>query len=304
MLRPHRADWTILLHIMRRSVPVLLLLLLSIVLPLLGSCSPRREREVRVFAASSLLEPLEAAVREYRRRGAEGPEILLTFAGSQELASQISEGAPADLFLSADERQLHRLQQADIVDEGAEVPLFNNEIVLVLHAAPSSPGAPESQSTGDGRFPAAWLATPAARILMADPAVPLGSYVEEYLNAAVNGGVLLKGQVESIRNNTVSYEPSARLVTVKLAMGAGNGAFLYRSDANALLREHTDREFHIHALEAAPEARYLAVLLPRGRAKKEAREFLHFLSSSKEGGAHFLAHGMSPVDSAGVANVQ
>ena len=137
---------------------------------LLASCGQDRAepRPLVVLAASSLQEALDAAADGWARRG--HPRPVLAFAASSALARQIERGAPADLFLSADEQWMDAAEAAGALRPGTRRDLLTNRIVLV---------APASSAAQAGLPDAAGLvaALGNSRLAMADPdAVPAGKY--------------------------------------------------------------------------------------------------------------------------------
>ena len=128
-----------------------------------------------VLAAASLQESLTAAGDAWAARHHEKP--VLSFAASSALARQIDSGAPADLFISADEPWMDDVQKNGMVRPGTRVSFLANRLVLV---APAGKGARLTIGRG---FPLA-RALGAGRLAMADPdAVPAGKYGRAALTA-------------------------------------------------------------------------------------------------------------------------
>jgi len=128
-----------------------------------------------VLAAASLQESLTAAGDAWAARRHEKP--VLSFAASSALARQIDSGAPADLFISADEPWMDDVQKNGMVRPGTRVSFLANRLVLV---APAGKGARLTIGRG---FPLA-RALGTGRLAMADPdAVPAGKYGRAALTA-------------------------------------------------------------------------------------------------------------------------
>src|SRR5207237_4856256 len=125
-------------------------------------------RNVLVFAAASLKNALDAIADDWRRET--GKHATISYAASSTLAKQIENGAPADLFISADQDWMDYLQQRKLIDPKSRTDLLGNSLVLIAPASTGSstnigPGFPLAQLLGDGR------------LAMADPAaVPAGRY--------------------------------------------------------------------------------------------------------------------------------
>ena len=117
-------------------------------------------QELTVFAASSLTEAFEEIVAAFEAQN-EGVDVLLNFDGSSTLALQITQGAPADVFASANEAQMQR-----VVKEGlAQMPqtFAGNRLVVIV------PEDVEINSLEE-------LANEARLIVLAAPEVPVGKY--------------------------------------------------------------------------------------------------------------------------------
>lgn len=140
------------------------------------ACAPRRPvgpRPVDLFAAASLREVLDAAIAQYRARS--GRTVRATYAGSAQLARQIAGGAPADVFIPADEAWMDWLDQRGLIVGQARRRLAANRLVVI---------APASASAGPVDLTAArdLLARLGdGRLAMAQPAVPAGRYGQQAL---------------------------------------------------------------------------------------------------------------------------
>jgi molybdate transport system substrate-binding protein len=131
--------------------------------------------ETVVFAAASLKNALDDAVAAYGRAG--GGKIAVSYAASSALAQQIENGAPADIFISADLDWMDYAQQHDLIEPATRSNLLGNRLVLIAPASSAvtvdiKPGFPLAALLGDGR------------LAMADPnAVPAGKYGKAALEA-------------------------------------------------------------------------------------------------------------------------
>jgi molybdate transport system substrate-binding protein len=137
---------------------------------LLAGARETSAASVTVFAAASLTDSLEKIAAQYERETHD--KIVFNFAGSSLLARQIEEGAPADIFFSADEAQMDRLQNKGLILAGTRQSRLSNLLVIIVAADSSlSIAAPRD------------LAKPSvSRVALADPqAVPAGVYAREFL---------------------------------------------------------------------------------------------------------------------------
>jgi molybdate transport system substrate-binding protein len=125
--------------------------------------------DVKVFAAASLTDVLQAIAKDYEAKG--GAQISFNFAGSNVLARQIEQGAPADIFFSADEAQMNAVARAHLLVGKAQILLSNTLVIIAPKDSPLT------------NFQPADLVKPTiARIALADPqTVPAGVYSKAYL---------------------------------------------------------------------------------------------------------------------------
>jgi molybdate transport system substrate-binding protein len=133
-----------------------------------GLATAARADDVLVFAAASLQNALDDAAAAFHSKTGDGTKI--SYAASSALAKQIENGAPADLFISADLDWMNYLGQKKLIEDGTRANLLGNKLVLVAPAASNAqveikPGFALASLLGGGR------------LAMADPAsVPAGKY--------------------------------------------------------------------------------------------------------------------------------
>jgi molybdate transport system substrate-binding protein len=157
-----------------------------------------------VLGASSLTE----AVTEYGE-GFEGATVKPSFAGSDELAAQIQQGAKADVFASADIEYPEELFREGLVEEPQVFAA--NELVIAV------PEGSDITSLAD-------LTKPGVKLVIGDPSVPVGSYTRTVL------GRLPKAEREAIEANVVSEETEVASIVAKLEGGAADAGLVYVTD--------------------------------------------------------------------------
>jgi len=143
---------------------------------LLGLLAPAgaRAQDLTVFAAASLTNALTDVCAAWARQG--HPMPRLSFAASSTLARQIEQGAPANIFASADERWMDDLARHDAIVPQTRRDLLRNDLVLIVPAS-----APRHVTIGPG-FDLAGLLGPTGRLATGDPAhVPVGIYAKQAL---------------------------------------------------------------------------------------------------------------------------
>ncbi|MFE8598371.1 molybdate ABC transporter substrate-binding protein [Archangium violaceum] len=176
--------------------------------------APVQEDRLVVFAAASLRDAFTAMGEEFKRTHP-GVELTFNFAGTQELRTQLENGAAVDVFASADQRHMDELVRASRVQ--GPVVFARNEPVLIV--------ARESAATlkGLGDLPGA------DRIVIGVPEVPIGRYTLQILDKASAAlGPDFRSRVEG---KVVSRELNVRQVLAKVSLGEAQAGFVYRTDA-------------------------------------------------------------------------
>lgn len=228
---------------------------------------------VVVFAAASLANVLDAAAHEHERAG--GAKVLLNVGASNSQARQIVNGAPADVFCSADEAQMDVVERAGKIAPGTRVVLAFNRLVVVVPKAPSPPRGSGAASARLGGI-AELLEDRFRRIAVGDPkAVPVGVYTHEYLERA---GIWTQIQPRLV--------PTLNVRAALAAVEAGNAdaAFVYATDAP--LAPHAVVAFDV-PVDQMPAIVYPGAVVTAGRSAAGGRQFLAFLE--REPGRAILA---------------
>jgi len=172
------------------------------------------EDELVVFAAASLRDAFTAVGEDFERAHP-GSTITFNFAGTQELRTQVEQGAPADVFASADQRHMEALVTAGRV--ATPVRFARNELVLVV-----------AREAADRIRAFADLPT-CARIVIGAPEVPIGRYTLQVLDRA--GPHLGAAFRERVLAHVVSRELNVRQVLTKVRLGEAEAGVVYRTDA-------------------------------------------------------------------------
>ena len=209
---------------------------------------------ITVSAAVSLTDALTAIADDFAHRGM--GTVHFNFAASNVLARQIVDGAPVDVFISADEAQMDVVSAAHLVKDGSRVPLLRNQLAVVV---PSD--RPRTlKSIRD-------LADPAfKRIAIGDPAaVPAGVYAKQYLEA--------QGLWNAIEPRVVPAG-SVRLALAAVETGAADAAIVYRTDARISL--HATVAWVVAAADG-PRIVYPGAIIRTSKSADEAQRFLDYL---------------------------
>ena len=244
-----------------------LLFLLPLLALLLAACGGGSDRPtLTVFAAASLSDVFEQAAERFEQQ--EDVRVRFAFGGSQRLRLQLEQGAQADIFASADDRQMQRLIDAGLVDavlgedsqsEGLPVNFAANALVLIVPT-----GSPLSGL--EDLFGADGLPRDGLRLVVAAPEVPAGRLTR----------AILEERGESVLlDAVVSEEDNVRAVLTKVTIGEADAGFVYASDARSAVADV--RAFD---LGSALRNRYQAAPLADADQPDLAARFLAFLQQS------------------------
>ncbi len=220
----------------------------------LASCGGDGDERVTVFAAASLSDAFEALAADAR----------FNFAGSDDLATQLREGADADVYASADPAHARALHAEGIVER--PLRLVSNHVVVIVPA-----GNPARiRSLLD-------LARPGLKLVIAAPGVPAGDYAREALAHTDEGPEVLE--------NVVSEEDDVKGVVGKVALGEADAGFAYRTD----VAPARGRVEEVRAIGALARADYAIAIVRDGDAG-DAEAFLARVFAA-EGRRAFLRAG-------------
>ena len=219
--------------------------------------------ELRVAAAASLAESVKEVGAAYEK--AHGTKITPVLAASNVLARQIEEGAPIDLFISADEANMEKVEKAKLVQDVAK--LLTNSLVIVV------PNDSDSKVAGG-----ADLAN-FKRISIGDPAaVPAGVYAKTWLTS--------QNLWESIGPKCVGSE-NVRAALATVESGNADAAIVYKTDA--AVSKKVKIAWTVPAGEA-PAIIYPVAVCAATKQADEAKKFADFLKS-EEASKIFTARG-------------
>ncbi|NIJ38023.1 molybdate transport system substrate-binding protein [Sphingopyxis panaciterrae] len=238
---------------------------------LLAPAALAAERGPVVLAAASLQESLTEAADAWAARG--HPKPVLSFAASSALARQVIAGAPADLFLSADEEWMDAVAKAGLLRAGTRTTLLGNRLVLI------APAASKLRLTPARGFPIG-RALGAGRLALADPAaVPAGKYAKAALTHL--------GVWQAVASKVAPAE-NVRAAMALVERGAAPLGIVYATDAKA---SRAVRIVGTFPAASHPPIRYPVAVLKASR-HRDAAGFRAFLLS-KPGRAIFARHGFS-----------
>ncbi|MEV7663386.1 molybdate ABC transporter substrate-binding protein [Paenarthrobacter sp. NPDC089316] len=166
--------------------------------------------EITVFAAASLKASFTQLAKDFEAANP-GTKVKLSFAGSSDLATQIAQGAPADVFASADTKNMAKLADAGLL-EGSATNFASN--VLEIAVPPSNPASITSFAD---------LAKPDVKVVTCASQVPCGAATDavEKASGTTLSPVSEESSVTDVLGKVVSGEADAGLVYVTDVKGAG-----------------------------------------------------------------------------------
>jgi molybdate transport system substrate-binding protein len=170
-----------------------------------------------IFAASSLTDAFKEVETAFEAAHP-GVDVVYSFGSSSILATQLKEGAPADIFASANNSQMNVAQDAKRI-AGAPRTFAKNRLVLIV---PSDNPA-KIVSLKD-------LAKPGIKLVVAAPKVPVRDYTDAMLNKLVNVPGYGEDYKAAVIKNFVSEEDNVRQVSAKVSLGEADAGIVYRSD--------------------------------------------------------------------------
>jgi molybdate transport system substrate-binding protein len=227
---------------MRRLV-VVVGALLVVGLPHLAQARPAASPRLTILAASSLTEVFPRIDRR----------AAYSFAGSNQLALQLEQGAPADLFASASPTFTQRLYRKRLVEK----PRTFASNALVLAVPQSNPAGLGSVFDLRGRN---------VKLVIGTAAVPIGTYTRQ---------VLQKLGLTDVLSKVVSEEPDVKSIVGKLALGEADAGFVYRTDVRAAGGRL--KAIRIPA-RGQPEVRYEIAVVRSSRHGAAARGWIRTLT--------------------------
>jgi molybdate transport system substrate-binding protein len=224
-----------------KRAPLAVAAMLALALPT-GSAPATR---ITVYAASSLtgVFPRIAGAPRY------------SFAGSDQLAAQIRQGAPADVFASASPKQTELLSQDGLLRKPV-VFATNKLIVIVPRANPAG-----IHSVYD-------LRRRGVKVIVGAPTVPVGAYTRQVLDTL--------GITAAVISNVVDQEPDVKGIVAKIALGEGDAGFVYKTDARPVQKRVTTIAIPVWA---QPPIRYEIGILKASSHRAAGAAFIKRVTS-------------------------
>lgn len=177
--------------------------------------------QINVFAASSLTDAFGEMKESFEEQHS-GAEVRLNFAGSSTLLTQLQQGAPADVFASADEEKMDTAVEDGLVEDPQD--FVTNELVVIV---------PEGNPARIEQLE--YLARPGLRLVLAEESVPVARYTQQVLEKA--NAQYGPDFAQRVLSNIASREVDVKAAANRVSVGDADATFVYRSDITPDLEE-------------------------------------------------------------------
>lgn len=194
--------------------------------PALSAAGPKISGNLTVFAAASLIEAF-TEMKKMIEAANPGTTITLNFAGSSNLRTQLTQGASADVFASADAPNMNQVVQAGDID-GQTKDFVQNRLVVVLPK--NNPG--QISNLKD-------LAKPGLKLVLAQEQVPVGNYARQALDKLSADPAYGAGFKSKVLANLASNELNVKEVVAKVQLGEADAGIVYASDVTPSVQAAT-----------------------------------------------------------------
>ncbi|MES2308365.1 MAG: molybdate ABC transporter substrate-binding protein [Verrucomicrobiota bacterium] len=212
--------------------------------------------EISLYAAASLKNALREIAEDWQKTSPHS--IHFNFESSGTLARQISEGAPADIFFSADESKMDFLEKKGLIQNETRKSLLSNQLAIIVPL----------HSSFKGTDPRDLLAL--SKIALGETqTVPAGAYAREYL--------IQKNLWNSLQSKIIPCE-NVRAVQAAVQSENADAGIVYKTDA--MISSSIKIAFLVPCNEG-PRISYPIAVVQSAKSKKAAEEFIHFLSTRR-----------------------
>jgi molybdate transport system substrate-binding protein len=237
---------------------ILVLGWLMLGMPLVQAASVLGDQELTVSAAASLTNAFQEIGQRFEQQHS-GTKVIFNFAASGPLLQQIAQGAPVDVFASADQKTMNQAQKKGLIVQDSRKNFVSNTLVLIVPQ--------DSKLTLTGPKD---LAVPQVkRVAVGNPAsVPVGRYTQDALTGA--------GLWESLQPKLIMGE-SVRQVLDYVSRGEVDGGFVYATDA-AIAKGKVKT---VGEVKGHQPVVYPAAVISASPKKELAQGFLNFLTGTE-----------------------
>jgi molybdate transport system substrate-binding protein len=259
---------------------VLIALLAALVLASSAGCA-EDPKELTVFTAASLTGAFGEIGQMYESET--GLSVAFNFDGSQALRTQLENGAYADVFASANKKQMNAVKNGGLMNNSSVVIFTKNKLSLII---------PKDNPAKIGNL--SDLTRPGIKIVMGTKDVPVGDYALQIISKLGNDSAYGPDYKTKVLANVISQETNVNYVVTKVALGEADVGFAYVSDITENLTSKVDKidipnEYNIIA-------EYPIGILLESKYPAEGQEFINLVMSD-EGKTVLEKYGFAPVES-------
>ena len=258
--------------------------MLAVLLLAVSAGYAQEPKELTVFTAASLTGAFGEIGQMYKNET--GISVAFNFDGSQALRTQLENGAYADVFASANVKQMNAVKNEGLMNNSSVVIFTKNKLSLIVPK--DNPAKIINLSD---------LAKPGLKIVMGTKDVPVGDYTLQILSKLGNDSAYGPDYKAKVLSNVISQETNVNYVVTKVALGEADAGFAYVSDITENLTSKVDKI-------AIPDEYNVIAEYPMGilRESKYPVQSQKFISRvlSDEGKAVLEKYGFAPVVGAAV----
>ncbi len=216
-----------------------------------ATSAPAAGQKVIVFAAASLTDAFNEIADKFKQQNP-GVTFDFNYAGSQQLRTQLEQGAIADVFTSANNTEMNNAIKSDLVVSGTQKTFVRNRLAVIVPK--NNPGGVNELKD---------LSKPGLKIVLAAPSVPVGGYALTSLGKMnADFGATFS---QTVLSNVVSQEDNVKQVVAKIQLGEADAGIVYSSDVTPDAAEKVTKveipdkynvlaTYPIAVLKAAPQA--------------------------------------------------
>ena len=259
---------------MKKLVTLLLALVMAFSLAACGGNKPAEKTQVNVFAAASMTETLTEIEQKYEAAHSD-IDLVFTFDSSGTLKTQIEEGAPCDLFISAAPKQMDQLEELDMVNKDSRMDLLENKVALCV-----AEGNPADIRNFDDL--AHLLKAGNVLLAMGNADVPVGQYTQKIF--------AYFGLDEDAMATCLTYGSNVKEVTTAVVEKTADCGIIYATDAFSAGLTPVDTA----TAEMCGQVIYPAAVMSGAQHSDEAQAFLTYLTG-EEASAIFEGVGFTPL---------
>ncbi|GGH81462.1 molybdenum ABC transporter molybdate-binding protein [Pullulanibacillus pueri] len=263
VLRRRKNRWKISVTITSMVAVIIFLILFSGIKGFAGTSHTGKVVTMEALIAANATDPMNTIIKNYERAN---PAIAIkaSYAGTQIIQTQLEQGAPADIFLSANLSHIQTLQKEGYVKDFYKVSK-NHEVIIVPKNNPA-----QIHNLQD-------LGKKQAKLIIGVDTVPIGQYTRQIINKASRDyGPNFK---KDVMGRVASTETNVKQILEKISMGNGDAGVVYLTDVTAQYKSKV-KIIEIPEKYNVESINYIAVTT-KGPHPKRAKAFLDYILSAK-----------------------